>query len=167
MIEFNDNFDNVENENIGGSSTLSEGWHKLELREVGDVRRNAKGTCQGALFTFGGVDGSFKLWLCVKAETSDALWMERKFKVIMHRIAQCVGVENLRSTDDLIGKPFYANVTAREREYATKDVDIETGAPIMRKTIDNNFRNGKAGEVFLSCADYAAKHANFPFQFNK
>ena len=25
MIEFNDNFDNVENENIGGSSTLSEG----------------------------------------------------------------------------------------------------------------------------------------------
>ena len=57
MIEFNDNFDNVENENIGGSSTLSEGWHKLELREVGDVRRNAKGTCQGALFTFGGVDG--------------------------------------------------------------------------------------------------------------
>lgn len=167
MIEFNDDFDNVENENIGGTPTLSEGWHKIELMEVGDVKRNSKGTGQGALFTFGGADGSFKIWLCVKAEESSARWMQHKFQVIMHRIAECVGVKPLRSTDELIGKPFYANITAREREYASNKVDVETGAPIMRKTVDNDFRNGKAGEIFLSCAEYAKRFGsdNFPFKF--
>lgn len=157
----------VSNDSVGGSNHLTEGWHKLSLSAIGEEKLTARGNCRGAKLTFSGDDGTFTTWFCTQAIEDGSRWLQKKFVNTMTRIAQCTGVTRLEQVSDLLGKPFYANVIAKEREYTSPSESLETGEPVIKKTIDNEFRNGLLGEVFLSCQEYAEKYGktsnNFEF----
>ncbi len=173
-------FDNINTATVdlaqAATNALSPGWHKMALVEVEDVKKTKNGNAVGARFTFQALDGpdkglTFRPWFCVQAKKTDMAWSQKRFVNTFVRIAQCVGVANLNSTNELIGKPFYCAIITKTRQYTSNEVDAETGDFVQKTTTDNDFQKGKLTETFLSCADYAAKfgganNADFSFQFN-
>ena len=154
-------FDNINTATVdlaqAATNALSPGWHKMALVEVEDAKETKNGNAVGARFTFQALDGpdkglTFRPWFCVQAKKTDMAWSQKRFVNTFVRIAQCVGVANLTSTN-------------------SNEVDAETGDFVQKTTTDNDFQKGKLTETFLSCADYAAKYggangADFSFQFN-
>lgn len=162
-FNFNTRDVNLSAATTDGFQTIQTGWYKFVLYEVGEEREEKSGNAFGALFTFKIVEGdceglTFRKWFCTQAKQASAKWRQANFENIICRIAQCVGVDQLTSCEQLFNKPFYAFVTANEREYESKKTDRD-GNFIIEKTTDVDFAKGRIVDNILSCADFAARNA--------
>ena len=123
-------------------STLPQGWYKLQLSNVGEVKPSKSGTCEGAMFEFTVVAGAFsgttfRVWYAVRALTSKGDWLVNKFKTIFARIAQSVGIARLTNIAQLEEKPFFALVrqTTSQRVF----LDETTGEEKTQTMYNNEF----------------------------
>ena len=161
-FDFNVKDYNLESATTDGFAKLETGWYKMVLAEVGETVPEKSNTGIGATFTFRIVEGpcsglTFRKWFCVQATQASAKWRQTNFENYVVRIAQCVGVEQLRSVDQLFEKPFFAYITCKEREYLSNQTDRD-GNFITKKTTDIDFAKGKLLELILSCKEYAAQN---------
>lgn len=154
---------NLNGQTVEGSAPqLTTGWHKLVLKSFSDEKQEKNGGANGALFRFEAVEPdqfsgvSFNRWYCVQAFEAKSKWRQTVFENIMVRIAQCVGVQRLENCEQLIDKPFYAFIVAKEIEYESTDTD-RSGNFIKKKRLDVDFNKGLLTEQFLSCEEYAHK----------
>lgn len=157
---------NVNEYNLNGQTTegsavvMPSGWHKLILKSFGEETMERNGEARGALFVFEAADGDeyvgaqFRKWFCTQAIEAKAKWRQTQFENIIIRIAQCVGLTQLTSVEQLINKPFYAYLVTSEREYQSNETN-RNGEFITKKTTDINFNRGLLTEQIVSCQEYA------------
>ena len=138
------------------SMALPNGWYKIQLVDVGEVKREAKGACDGAMFKFEVVAGnlcgmSFFVWFAVNVVQSSGAYRVNKFKTIFSRIAQCVGVSRLTSVSQVLGKPFFALI--RQTTSTKTLLDLETAEERIETRYYNDFGTVPADSI-LSIEDY-------------
>lgn len=137
-------------------STLPQGWYKLQLTGVGDVKPSKSGTCEGAMFEFTVVSGAysgstFSVWFAVRALTTKGAWLVKKFETVFARIAQSVGIARLMNVAQLENKPFFAMVRQTTSQRVTLD---ETTGEERTQTMYNNEFGAVPGDTIFSVAEY-------------
>lgn len=137
-------------------SVLPQGWYKIQLANVGEIKPSKSGTCEGAMFEFtvvaGAYSGStFRAWFAVRALTSKSDWLVKKFKTVFARVAQCVGIQRLTNIAQLEGKPFFALIRQTTSQRAFLD---ETTGEEKTQTMYNNEFGTVPADSILSIEDY-------------
>lgn len=138
------------------STALPNGWYKIQLVDVGEVKRESKGACDGTMFKFEVVAGplcgmSFSVWFAVNVVQSSGAYRVNKFKTIFSRIAQCVGIPRLMSVSQVMEKPFFALI--RQTTSTKTLLDLETSEERTETRYYNDFGTVPADSI-LSIEDY-------------
>lgn len=143
------------NQNID-ARVVPQGWYKLQLVEVGEIKPAKTGSCEGGNFTFEIVAGPLagtevSFWFAVRAMTSKGTWGVNKFKAVFGRIAQTLGIPRLTNVSQLERKPFFALI--RQTTSKVSGLDPITAEETYEIRYNNEFGNVPADSI-LSVKEY-------------
>ena len=141
---------------------LPNGWYSLQLSKASEEKESRSPGLFGQIFTFevgvGEYKGdSFSLWMATRSRNPKFVNMVADSNAIFARIARCLGITVLRSTNQLMEQSFFAYITQKEQKRTVSDLD-ENDNEIKKEvtTISNQFV-GNLNSIILSCEDYDKK----------
>ena len=147
--------DIIYNQNID-ARVVPQGWYKLQLVEVGEIKPAKTGSCEGGNFKFEIIAGplagtEISFWFAVRSFTSKGAWGVNKFKAVFGRIAQTLGISRLTNVSQLERKPFFALI--RQTTSTVAGLDPITGEETSELRYNNEFGTIPADSI-LSIEDY-------------